>query len=97
MRAGDSVVYLHAVRAPGEAGTEVAISGLKPTLEQALAGLSEVTERVSEKLRTTDASKVAIEFGCEFALESGKLVAMIGKGSARSTFKVTMEWSNPAP
>jgi hypothetical protein len=35
------------------------------------------------------------EFGCEFAVESGTLVAVVGKASGRSAFKVGLEWSAP--
>ncbi|GAB1817715.1 CU044_2847 family protein [Herbidospora sp. RD11066] len=38
------------------------------------------------------AAKCSVEFGCEIAVETGKIVAVIGKGSAKSTLKVTLEW-----
>jgi hypothetical protein len=35
-------------------------------------------------------------FGCEFALESGSFVAVVGKASAASTFSVELEWDKPS-
>ncbi|MFI1106669.1 CU044_2847 family protein [Streptomyces physcomitrii] len=45
--------------------------------------------------RHSEASKVTREFGCDMALESGALIAAIGKASAKSAFKVTLEWEKP--
>jgi hypothetical protein len=41
------------------------------------------------------AHKVSVEFGCEFAVESGGFIAVIGKASAKSTFTVGLEWTKP--
>jgi hypothetical protein len=49
---------------------------------------------VGEQARQSTASRVTLEFGCDIALESGSLVAAIGKASAKSAFKVTLEWDS---
>jgi hypothetical protein len=89
------VVYLTARLAPGAVrpGEEGEISSRRPTLEQALDGLTGIARTLGARLRDSDADKMNVEFGCEFALESGSFVAVIGKASAKSTFKVGLEWS----
>jgi Trypsin-co-occurring domain 1 len=76
---------------------EVEIASRRPTLDQVLGGLTGFAKEMATRLQGTDASKVSVEFGCEFALESGTFVAVIGKATAKSTFKVALEWTKPAP
>jgi hypothetical protein len=100
LRVDGQVVYLAvqelgAPGAPGASPDEEDISSRPPTLEQALDGLMGVARTMGARLQQSDASKVVVEFGCEFALESGSLVAVIGKASTRSTFKVALEWNSP--
>jgi hypothetical protein len=77
------------------ADAEVEISSQRATLEQALGGLANVAQELGAKLRNTGASKVSVEFGCEFAFESGTLLAVVGKASAKSAFNVGLEWTAP--
>ncbi|MET7989727.1 CU044_2847 family protein [Amycolatopsis sp. NPDC005232] len=51
-----------------------------------------VTEAVTAGLTKVKPTKVTIEFGCEVGLESGKLTAILVKGTAKANLKVTMEW-----
>ncbi|MEV0615086.1 CU044_2847 family protein [Nonomuraea sp. NPDC050404] len=93
------LVYLTARSASSFAGPgqEEEIAARRPTLQQVLDGLTGIARALGAQLRKTEADKVTVEFGCEFALESGSFVAVIGKASAKSTFKVGLEWSRPAP
>lgn len=38
-----------------------------------------------------------IEVGCEFVFDSGEIVALFVKGSAKSNLKITLEWNNLSP
>jgi hypothetical protein len=71
------------------------IAGRSPSLDQVVGGLTAFAQDIAARLRDTHASKVTVEFGCEFAVESGTFVAVIGKASAKSAFKVGLEWSAP--
>lgn len=51
-----------------------------------------VTGAVMSGLGKVKPDKVAVEFGCELGVESGKLTAILVKGTAKATVKVTMEW-----
>ena len=93
-------VYVWAQELPQTAGAaerpENEIAWRPPTLEQALDGLMGVTRAMAVRLKQSDAEKVYVEFACEFALESGSFVAVIGKASGKSAFKVGLEWTKPA-
>jgi hypothetical protein len=67
----------------------------RPSLQAVLDDLAAVARKLGSQLQNTGASKVSVEFGCEFAVEAGGFVAVIGKASAKSTFTVGLEWTKP--
>lgn len=71
------------------------IADRRPRLESVLHGVANFAKEVVGALQDTGASRVSVEFGCEFALESGAFVAMIGKASSKSTLTVGLEWTKP--
>lgn len=91
---GGQPVRLRVGQSPVVAGGESEIAWRQPSLEQALDSLMGVAGAISARLRDADATRVSVEFGCEFAIESGTFVAVIGKASATSAFKVCLEWES---
>lgn len=87
-------LYLSARRL-GPGVDEQEVSARMPTIDDVIGGLTALARGAAGRLRETDASRITIEFGCEFAIESGTLVAIIGKASGKSAFKVGLEWSAP--
>lgn len=79
------------------AGDEVEIASRQPRIEQVLDAVAVFAQEVVQRLRPAEASKVTVEFGCEVAVESGQFVAILGKASAKSAFRVALEWSDPRP
>lgn len=79
--------------AGAEGETEVA--AVAPNLESLLDSLVAFSSRIAKSFATTNATSAAVEFGCEVGIESGRLVALIGKASGKTTFKVRLEWANP--
>jgi Trypsin-co-occurring domain 1 len=73
------------------------IADRKPRLEGVLTGVANFAKEIIDRLQATGASKVSVEFGCEFVLESGTFIAMIGKASSKSTLTVGLEWTKPEP
>jgi len=71
----------------GEPEGETEVSFRRPTLDQALDGLMSVVGALGSRLGKTDAQVITVEFGCEFAVESGSFVAIIGKATGQSSFK----------
>lgn len=54
-----------------------------------LEGVAEHLGKALEKARPT---KAIAELGVEFALQEGKLVALIARGSGKANLKVSLEW-----
>jgi len=76
-------------------GSEDEIATRAPSLDSMLGGVVAFAEELAARLRTAEVSKLNVEFGCEFAFESGGFVAVIGKASAKSAVKVGLEWVKP--
>ncbi len=91
--AGGEIVHISATPVANSTDGEIELSSGAPKLKEALSSLTGFTADVVESLRTFEASKMSVEFGCEFAVESGSLLAVIGKGTGKSAFKVTLEWT----
>jgi hypothetical protein len=66
-----------------------------PRLESVLDSLTAVAQAMGTRLRQTGASKATVEFGCDVSLDTGQLLAVIGKASSKSAWKVTLEWTAP--
>ena len=90
---GEYTVYLSVPVA--RLGGEEDVAARTPDLDSLLGGVAAFAGELTTRLRTMDVSKVSVEFGCEFALESGGFVAVIGKASTKSAIKVGLEWVKP--
>jgi hypothetical protein len=82
-------------RAVDGGGDEREIGARGADMDHVLDAVSLLAGKLVERLRDTAASKVMVEFGCEFGIESGTLLAIVGKASSRSAVKVGLEWSQP--
>ena len=47
-----------------------------------------------ESLKKVGPRKTTIEFGIEVGVESGKLTALVCKGSGKANLKIALEWGN---
>ncbi|MFC4536845.1 CU044_2847 family protein [Sphaerisporangium dianthi] len=97
---GDGVLYVEA-RELGAAlydderelsGGDGAMRAITGAVDDVTGALGAFAGRLRSALAESGATRYAVEFGCEIAVETGKVVAVIGKGSATSSLKVTMEW-----
>jgi hypothetical protein len=56
----------------------------------AVEGIASSLADTMERLRPSEAS---IEFGLELAVETGKLTALLVKGSSKANLKITLTWT----
>lgn len=61
--------------------------------EDFAAALAGIASSVVKSLESVRPKKAVVEFGCEVGLESGKLTAILVKGTGKANFKVSLEWS----
>ncbi|MDG4819322.1 MULTISPECIES: CU044_2847 family protein [unclassified Micromonospora] len=96
LRVDGHVVYLSTgVLRAGASSDEAEVAARPASLDEALAGLAAFAGKVADSLRGADVTRLSVEFSCEFAVESGKFVAILGKASAKSGVKVGLEWEKP--
>ncbi len=98
---GDAVLYVEATRiGPADAPSDdyaddLEVAGFVPDLSGVTSALSSFAGQLNHALRQAAPERATVEFGCQLAMESGKLTALIVKGSASANLKVTLEWSKP--
>lgn len=81
---------------PGAPDDEQEIAGRVPSLDQVARAVGTFTGQIGAALRQAAPTRFSLTFECEIGFEAGGLVALIGKGSGRSAFSVTMEWDRTA-
>jgi hypothetical protein len=64
---------------------DAAFKDLTNSIEAIASALGQSLERIKPK-------KAAVEFGIEVGMESGKLTALICKGSGKANLKITLEF-----
>ncbi|WP_157621549.1 CU044_2847 family protein [Saccharothrix sp. NRRL B-16348] len=98
VRIGDQVAYVDVDRIAGSDEEEV--SARLPSLDDFTSSLSAITDTVSDAIaggfRKIKPDKITLEFGFEVGVESGKLTAILVKGSAKANIKVVAEWTPEA-
>jgi Trypsin-co-occurring domain 1 len=98
LQADGSVLYVEArdlARSPGDDEEELSGSVRKmsvATVDQVVAAVGGFASRIGASLAQSGCQRYSVEFGCEIAVETGRVVAVLGKGSATSSMKITMEW-----
>lgn len=104
VQVGDCRLLVSAYDLSGESADsdteiEIASSGSVQDrmLNGMLDGLAAFATGVVDRFEPTSASKVSVQFDCNVALESGTLVAVVGKASWERTFTVTVEWTRQDP
>lgn len=55
--------------------------------------LAKIADGIGGAIEKAKPRKAAVEIGFEFGLESGKLVALIARGTGKANLKVTLEWT----
>jgi len=93
VRIGERTVYVEAVSLEDEEEVAARLFALDDFAGSIGAVTDAVVDGVSAGLRKVRPNKVAVEFGCEIGVESGKLTAILVKGTAKANVKVTMEWT----
>jgi hypothetical protein len=88
---GDRVVRVRVVET---AGDEMASVGRldKLDLQEALATVGETAALVYDKLEHLTPTKAGVEFGISFAVQAGKLTALLFDGKADASLTISLEW-----
>jgi hypothetical protein len=82
------LVHVEAIAMGGEQDVAIGLHSFEEITE-VVEGISTAVVGAMQRIRPRKAS---VEFGLQVAVESGKLTALLVKGSTQATLKVTLEW-----
>jgi hypothetical protein len=87
------------VRLAEDGGDGIGSVGLaeKLHLDEALAAIGDVAALVRDKLDAAVPTKATVEFGVSFAVQGGKLTALVFDGKADASLTITLEWDRTQP
>jgi len=86
----------HLAGAATGSSEEQELAGGPKSVSGALQGISALAADLKNQVGGLKPARTSIEIGLEFALESGHLVAILGKATGKSSVKLTLEWGNGA-
>ena len=78
-------------------GGEEDVAGGFLSFDGVADALKEVSKMLVTAIDLVKPQKASVEFGLEMAVESGKLTAMLVKGSGTATLNVMLEWDKSKP
>ncbi len=79
------------IQATSLGGQEPVGIGL-PSFQEVTDAVEGIAKSVMTTLEKVKPRRATVEFGLEIGLESGKLTAIIVKGSGTANLKITLEW-----
>ena len=88
-------VHVEVSTPPGQGDSDVAFE--IPTFDTVMPAITAVARVFTATLEKIQPTKASMEFGIELALDSGKLTAIIVKGTAKANLKVALEFSRSLP
>lgn len=59
---------------------------------EAIAGIESLSKDIAETLQKLKPDKAKVRFGVEIGVESGKLIAVLAKGTENANLEITLEW-----
>jgi Trypsin-co-occurring domain 1 len=74
-------------------GFEVGALDIKGKLEEVTSAIEKVGGEVLAAVRKVEPSKATVELGFGLAIESGHVIALLGKGRGEASIRVVLEWS----
>ncbi|GAA3948389.1 CU044_2847 family protein [Actinoplanes auranticolor] len=75
-------------------GGEEEVAGRLPEFSDVTRSIGALTEHVVKAVRRVKPDNVKIELGCDIGVESGKLTAVLVKGTAKANIKITVGWES---
>lgn len=79
-----------------QTGREDVALGAASEFEEVTDALEGIVQAIAETINQANPTKATVKFGLEIAVESGKLIAVLGKGSAKANLEIALEWTKEA-
>jgi len=72
---------------------ETPVSAKGFSAAEAFAPVASLSKHVAEIAKAVSPDEFSVEFGVSFSMETGKLTAVLVKGSGEGNIKLTLKWS----
>ncbi len=63
--------------------------------QEVTVAIESLSKEIAETLRKVKPDKATVKFGIDIAVDSGKLTAVLAKGSSTANLEITLEWWGP--
>ena len=73
------------------------VSALDLSFDSMVESIEAITRKLTSALAKAKPDSATLEFGIDVALESGKLAALLVKGTGSAAIKITLVWESGAP
>lgn len=60
--------------------------------EEVTTAIESLTKEIAEALHKVKPDRASVKFGIEIGIESGKLTALLVKGTSTANLEITLEW-----
>jgi uncharacterized protein YoxC len=90
--ADDTVIYVQARAVHGEED----VLSITASFKQVTKAIEDIAQALTEVWAKAKPRSASVEFGVDFAYDSGEVLAMFVSGSASANMKITLEWGEPS-
>jgi hypothetical protein len=87
-----TTIYVQANAVRGEED----IASLTASFQKVTQAIENIAQSLTKAWEKAKPRRACVEFGVEFAYESGEILAMFVNGSASASMKITLEWGEPS-
>ena len=90
--ADGTTIYVQAKTVRGEED----IASITASFQKVTKAIEDIAQSLTAAWEKAKPSRASVEFGVEFAYESGEVLAMFVDGSTSASLKITLEWGEPS-
>jgi hypothetical protein len=70
------------------------VASMNFSFSDVAASIETLSQELITVLKRIQPKKATLKFGVEFAVEAGKLTALLAKGSAKANVEISLEWDS---
>ncbi len=90
--ADGTTIYVQAKAVHGEED----IASITASFQKVTKAIEDIAQSLTAAWEKAKPRRASVEFGVEFAYESGEVLAMFVDGSTSASMKITLEWGEPS-
>jgi len=89
--ADGTTIYVQAKAVSGEED----VASITASFQKVTKAIEDIAQSLTAAWEKAKPRRAGVEFGVEFAYESGEVLAMFVNGSTSASMKITLKWGEP--